>query len=179
MINVNDYNWNNISVGASKYDFIMNRFSKVDVSADEEFQKKFTGFYRIRRNKELFLKRYYSFMESLKGEEASFEEIIRTIHDFQGTIEPSFSSKMLATLNPDMPVWDRYVLSNAEIAAPKQYNVTFEKCIATYEKVVAFYAELLKTDVAQEMLRLFDEKLPEYKHFSKTKKIDLMLWQKR
>ena len=53
MINSNEFNWENIAIGAAKYDFIMAKFTKTDVSNDEEFQKRFTGFYRIRRNKEL------------------------------------------------------------------------------------------------------------------------------
>ena len=179
MINEKEFNWEAIAVGAAKYDFIMAKFSKVDVSKDEEFQKKFTGFYRIRRSKELFLKKYYAYMESLKGKTVTFEDIIKKVYTFKGSIEASFSSKMLATLNPNMPVWDKYVLANAKIEAPKTYNVTINKCVETYRKVVSFYSNLLKTDKAEEMVELFDKKLPKYKHFTKIKKIDLMFWQKR
>ena len=179
MINENEFNWDNISVGAEKYDFIMKRFLKTDVSRDEEFQKRFTGFYGIRRNKETFLKKYYSYMESLKGKNASFEEIVKKVHTFKGSIEPSFSSKMLATLNPDMPVWDQYVLANAKIEALKYYNVTISRCVETYQKVVSFYKSLLCSNEAEEMIALFDRKLPKYKHFKRIKKIDLMFWQKR
>ena len=179
MINSNDFNWENIAIGAAKYDFIMAKFTKTDVSKDEEFQKRFTGFYRIRRSKELFLEKYYSYMESLKGKTVSFEDIIKKVYTFKGSIEPSFSSKMLATLNPNMPVWDQYVLANAKIDAPRPYNVTIDKCVETYRKVVNFYVNLLKTDTAEEMVRLFDSKLPKYKHFTTIKKIDLMFWQKR
>ena len=179
MINENDYNWSAIKEGAAKYDFLMKRFPLVDVSKDEVFQKKFTGFYRIRRNKETFLKKYYMYMESLKGKEVSFVDIIKKINTFKGSIEPSFSSKMLATLDPNMPVWDQYVLSNANIKAPAYYNVTIDRCVQTYQKVTVFYDSLLKGADAKEMISLFDSKLPEYKHFTLIKKIDLMLWQKR
>ena len=107
MINIDDYNWEQIEIGAEKYDYIMEWFNEVDVSKDEEFQRKFTGFYRIRRSRELFLDKYYSYMESLKGSKPSFGEIIRKINTFIGSIEPSFSSKLLATLDPNMPVWDQ------------------------------------------------------------------------
>lgn len=179
MTNSNEFHWENIAIGAAKYDFIMAKFTKTDVSKDEEFQKRFTGFYRIRRSKELFLKKYYAYMESLKGKTVSFDDIIKKVYTFKGSIEPSFSSKMLATLNPDMPVWDQYVLANAKIDAPRPYNVTIDKCVETYRKVVNFYVNLLKTDTAEEMVRLFDSKLPKYKHFTSIKKIDLMFWQKR
>ena len=74
MINSNEFNWENIAIGAAKYDFIMAKFSKTDVSKDEEFQKRFTGFYRIRRSKELFLEKYYAYMESLKGKKGQEAE---------------------------------------------------------------------------------------------------------
>ena len=179
MINSKDFNWEAIAVGAAKHDFIMKGFLKTDVSKDEEFQRKFTGFYRIRRSKEHFLKKYYEYMESLKGKNPTFEEVIKKVQTFLGTIEPSFSSKMLATLNPNLPVWDQYVLANAKIDAPRPYNVTIDKCVKTYKKVVNFYDSLLKSDISDEMVKMFDKKLPEYKYFTKIKKIDLMLWQKR
>ena len=40
----NDFNWDNIAIGAAKYDSLMKMFTKVDASKDEEFQKRFTGF---------------------------------------------------------------------------------------------------------------------------------------
>lgn len=179
MIQESDYNWENISVGAVKYDFIMKRFLETDVSKDEEFQTRFTGFYRIRRNKELFLKNYYSYMESLKGKNVSFETIIKKVRTFKGSIEPSFSSKMLATLNPNMPAWDKYVLFNLGITMPKSYSVTIDKCIHIYNKIISFYDSLLNSSDAKKMIEMFDKKLPSFVHFTKIKKIDLMLWQKR
>ena len=86
---------------------------------------------------------------------------------------------MLATLNPNMPVWDQYVLLNAEIEKPQPYSVTINKCVRTYEKVVEFYSKLLDSDESKEMIRLFDEKMSSYNYFTPIKKIDLMLWQKR
>ncbi len=179
MINETDFDWAQIEVGSAKYDYLMKRFLTTDVSKDEDFQRRFTGFYRIRRSKDRFLCKYYAYMESLKGKEVSFGEVIRTIHTFLGTIEPSFSSKLLATLNTNLPVWDQYVLSNIGIDAPSQYDKTVEKCIAVYQRVVAWYNRFLRTEEAKEMVSFFDRKLPQFRHFSPLKKIDLMFWQKR
>lgn len=179
MINKNDFNWIEINNGAAKYSNIMKKFLKTNVALDEDFQRTFTGFYRIRRNKELFLSKYYSYMESLKGKDVSFKDIISKVNTFLGTIEPSFSSKMLATLNPSMPVWDQYVLANIGVSAPSQYSKTIDKCIDVYSKIVSWYESFLKTDEAKEMIELFDKQLPRYSHFTNIKKIDLMFWQKR
>lgn len=40
-----------------------------------------------------------------------FEEILRELYDLtNGRIEASFSSKMYATLYPEKPIWDQFVL---------------------------------------------------------------------
>ena len=178
MINENDYNWDKIKVGADKYAFLMIRFQNNDVSIDELFQTKFTGFYRVRRNREKFLKKYFSYLQSLKSApNTSFRDIITYVKTFIGTVEPSFSSKLLATINPNFPVWDQYVLSNIGIAVPVRKSIDF--CVYIYQCIINWYNSFMRSGSAAEMVALFDKNLPEYKHFTTTKKIDLMLWQKR
>lgn len=175
----NEYNWTRIIEGASKYDAIMKRFAKVDVSKDESFQRTFTGFYKVRRSKDAFLKKYYSFMEESKGKELSFETVIKKLETFEGRVEASFSSKLLATINPKMPIWDQYVLANTGIVEVKYYQRTIRECISKYAQLCRHYEKFLKTGEAKEMIASFDEKLPQYRYFADIKKIDLMFWQKR
>ena len=118
-------------------------------------------------------------MESLKNKETSYKEIINCLYTFEGKIEASFSSKLLATLNPEMPIWDQYVLANAGIESPKPYNVTIEMCINKYETLKLFYKNFLKSEEALNMIAEFNERLPDYQHFTDIKKIDLMFWQLR
>ena len=99
------------SMGFDKYKQIMEMVLKTDVSSDPEFQRTFNGFYRVRRNAE-WRKAYYDLFEKVKVNNPSFEFIIKTMHEATGNIEASFSSKMLATINPDMPIWNRYVVQN-------------------------------------------------------------------
>ena len=42
--------WIATGLGLDKYVFIEENFSKVDVSQNEEFQRKFNDFYRVRKN---------------------------------------------------------------------------------------------------------------------------------
>jgi len=97
------------SMGVDKYKQIMEMVRKTDVSSDLEFQRTFNAFYRVRRNVE-WRKAYYDLFEKVKCSSPSFESIIRTMYEATGNIEASFSSKMLATINSDMPIWDRYVI---------------------------------------------------------------------
>ena len=99
------------SMGFDKYKQIMETVRKTDVSTDPDFQRTFNAFYRVRRNAE-WRKAYYDLFETAKDSNPSFESIIRTIYEATDNIEASFSSKMLATINPDKTIWDRYVMQN-------------------------------------------------------------------
>ena len=75
-----------------------------DVSADRDFQTAFNGFYQVRRNEE-WRKLFYALFEEVKGREPSYEYILRALYEATGNIGASFSSKMLATINADIPCW--------------------------------------------------------------------------
>lgn len=178
MINENDFNWEKMEIGAKTYAQIMKIFNeKRDISNDREFQRRFTGFYKIRRDRELFLNHYYSYMQKIRNDEnITFEQILKDIYSFQKHFEPSFSSKLLATLNPNMPVWDKYVLQNMGIDI-KKYSL--QNCINGYKKIIQYYNEKESTGEADELINLFDSHFPQFKYFTRIKKMDLMFWQKR
>lgn len=91
------------SMEFDKYKQIMEMVQKTDVSSDSGFRSTFNAFYRMRRNAE-WKKVYYDLFEIAKGSNLSFEYIIRTMYEVTGNIEASFSSKILATINADMPI---------------------------------------------------------------------------
>ena len=59
----------------------MGLFHGVDVSANEEFQRTFNGFYRIRRRKPDFYKALYSFLESHKDNKITFTNVLQYFYD--------------------------------------------------------------------------------------------------
>ena len=99
------------SLGLESYEEIMTCACQTNIETDVDFQRTFNAFYRIRRNEE-WRKVYYHLFEELKENTPSFECIIRYMYEKTGNIEASFSSKMLATLCPQKPIWDRYVVEN-------------------------------------------------------------------
>jgi hypothetical protein len=168
-----------IKPGLEKYQIIMERLHKVDVSKDEEFQKAFNGFYRMRQRPKEYYIYYFSLMEQLKNREASFELILRQILDNTGRCEASFSSKMLATLCPDKPIWDKYVLENLKLKIPYSSDKNrIEKTIQLYNEIAFWYTDNLKSEESRELLQKFDCHFPNIK-ISSTKKIDFILWQTR
>lgn len=50
------------SFGLEQYGYIISHWKTVDVSADEDFQTKFNGYYRVRRNAEWMNRRAEVFM---------------------------------------------------------------------------------------------------------------------
>lgn len=162
----------------------------VDVSADENYQKNFTSYYRVRRDAN-WLKKYYEFMEAHKHDtNLTFETIIRYLSSvphkvnkkvspsgYATTIEASFASKMLATINPNYPIWDSQVVRalKYKIEAVED-EAKLEEYIDVYSKLTNEIHAFIETEEGKECIRLFDELFPNHKHLNSFKKIDFYLW---
>ena len=167
------------SMGFNKYKQIMERVRNTDVSSDEDFQRTFNSYYRIRRNEE-WQAIYYDLFEAIKDSQPSFEQIIRTLYKNTGNIEASFSSKMLATINSDMPIWDRYVVNNLCLKVKGKTKEEQLSCtVDLYDQMVRWYRTFLDTSNGRECIEEFDRILPEYKWMNSVKKIDFYLWSIR
>ncbi len=167
------------SMGFEKYKQIMVMVRKINVSKDPVFQRTFNAFYRVRRNSE-WRKTYYDLFEKAKGSSPSFEFIIRTMYEATGNIEASFSSKMLATINADMPIWDRYVVQNLCLHMKGRSKEDQLNCaIDLYDQMIRWYDGFLQTENGRDCIREFDRTLPGYAWMSDVKKIDFYLWSLR
>lgn len=169
----------NIRPGLIKYIDIMNRVNSSNVSVDKEFQKKFNSFYRIRQRSPEFYDCYYNLLENSKANIITFEEVITHIYNNVGRVEASFSSKLVATINPDKPVWDTYVLHNLGLKTPYQADKNrVSKIINLYDEICEWYDEYLLREETEEVLDLFDKMYPDVL-ITNVKKIDFILWQMR
>ena len=167
--------------GLEKYAYIINHVNQVNVAENREFQKKFNGFYRVRRN-EAWQEQFYGFFEIAKVQKPSFDEIIEELYHRTGRVEASFSSKMLANIDDGKPIWDSFVLDALGFQNPAPSITKREQLkrkIEIYHKIDKWYREYLKTENAQECIAKFNELLPEYKWISNVKKIDCFLWNMR
>lgn len=169
-------------LGLDSYQYIMDHVWEVDVSTDADFQRKFNYFYRVRKNKGWRDNYYEVFRKSkdkYKREQGSitFQDILCGIHAFSKTFEASFASKMLATLCPDKPIWDKNVLSFLGLKPGDAASENRCKSIVeTYGKIEDWYTKYLKTEDARANIDLFNEKFPGYTWISKVKKIDFLIW---
>jgi hypothetical protein len=104
--------------GLSKYLRLQNQIRSCDVSRTEEFQRLFSGFYRVRRNSR-WKQEYFKLMEASKLTGIDFPEALKEINLRCGRVEASFASKLVATLDSSMPVIDKFVLKFFGLRLPR------------------------------------------------------------
>ena len=97
-----------------------------------------------------------------------------------GRFEPSFSSKLAHTLDPNQPIWDVNILRNTGQRAPAYGTKDrLNKTIEVYRGIQKWYRHFLPTEEASEILTIFDKLIPDSHRISDVKKIDFILWQTR
>lgn len=164
------------SLGFEQYGEIIRKVGNVDVSHNEDFQRLFNGYFRIRRNRQ-WRNKFYSLFQEVKAAKPTFGYIITELYRQTGNIEASFSSKMLATLDPDRPIWDQFVLKSLEYALTGHgREEILENAIRIYADIEAWYGRFLSTDRANACIEVFDRTLPDYTWLSRVKKVDFFLW---
>lgn len=170
-----------IEMGPSvdKYCAIMDHVHQTNVARDSIFQRNYNGYYRVRQRTPEFYSAYYGFMELRKGSEVTFEETLWHLHEQLGRVEASFSSKLVATLNPERPIWDEYVLKNLGLKRPSfSCRDRLEQTVKLYDAIGQWYAEFLETGQAREIIELFDSVYPG-RPITDLKKVDFVLWRTR
>jgi hypothetical protein len=165
------------ALGLDRYNDII----KHEDSSSITFRRKFNAYFRVRRNPS-WQKSFYSLFDTLwKSDKISFESIIRSLYEKTGQVEPSFSSKMLHILNPEMPIWDQYVLKNLGFKTSLKGTPVekIKESVDVYDSITKFYFDYLNSKVGKAFIKEFNLQLPKYSHFSNIKKLDAILWKIR
>ena len=167
------------TMGFPKYAKIIKELHNLKVNEDRSWQKNFNAFYRVRRNKD-WQKIYYGIFEREKNNKPSFKSVLREIYEKTGIIEASFVSKMISTIDENLPIWDQYVLTNLGLKlCGKTKEEKLENAICVYNKIIAWYAEFVSSEQGKNCIEEFDKVMPKYTWFSPIKKIDFFLWSIR
>ncbi len=167
-------------MGLEGYARIQRTVREADVSSDADFQRLYNRLYRVRRNAE-WQASYYAIMEREKSSSsAAFGDVLREMHGLTGSVEASFTSKMISTLHPDRPIWDSLVLARLGLRLKgTTAQAKLENAVEVYGKIVSWYETYLATEDAEKNIRLFDELLPDYAWLTPVKKFDFLLWSER
>lgn len=163
-----------------RYQFLMGQLWKSDVREDAAFQRTFNGLYMVRRGaawREAF---YELFEAAKKSPDVSFDRVIRDLHQATGRIEASFASKLLATVNAEMPVYDSWVRINMALklrtgAAALRIPALCED----YARITCAYGAMVEHPDYPRLRDGFDIALPNLRDLSDVKKIDFLIWQSR
>jgi hypothetical protein len=156
------------------------RLHQVDVSKDEIYRKKYTGFYRLRLPVTKAYNTYFTLMECYKsGNSISLIDILIKLKEATGRIETSFGSKLLATINPNVAPLDKVILSNLGLALPNaNAKNRLEGCVTTHNQLMSAMNDLVSNPKFSSLKMAFKQRYPKYK-FTDIKILDLLLWQFR
>ncbi|HNY35979.1 MAG TPA: hypothetical protein PLD14_01695 [Candidatus Pacearchaeota archaeon] len=161
-----------------QYLWIQNEITKRNVSIDREFQRRFNGFYRVRRNSD-WQKDFYQLMESSKNKNVSFGEVLDEMYKRTGKMEASFVSKLIATINPEMPIIDKIVFDNLGLTLPSTGIKNRDLIIkGQYQTLINELCFFLQTENGKYLIEQFIKRYPETE-ISKIKMLDFVIWQIR
>lgn len=164
----------------ASYQYTQEKLFTTDVSADRNYQRKYTGFYKLRLPHSSLYPKHFSILQNQKNNpNVAFETIFHALSEATGRMEASFSSKLLATVNPHRPPLDRIVLGHLGLTMPKgKQQHQAEYFIELYEQVNELMGSLIKQDAFQEIKSSFKHTYPQFE-FSDMKILDIYLWALR
>lgn len=165
--------------GVPQYISLMSKVAPLD----PPFQKCFNVFYRVNGGGRTvnWKAAFYDVFDWAKTQKSlpSYEGVLkRLVSDSRigGRVERSFASKLLHTLDPTLPVIDKWILKNTGVTKPKNKDVL--DAIRCYDELITWYAKALPD--AKDWIAAFDAAFPAYcSAITDLKKIDFILWQLR
>jgi hypothetical protein len=167
-----------IMVGLQKYSWLQENLQLRDVSSDAEYQRRFAGFYRVRRDS-AWRRVYFNILEGRKATQLPFGEALRLLEQGTGRIEASFASKLVATIDPQQPVIDSVVFKNLDLRLPaRSMPDRISQLEDVYRRLSAWYHQQLATTQGREVVAMFRAAYPGAK-VTDIKALDLVLWQIR
>jgi hypothetical protein len=162
------------------YNFTQTRLKTTNVATNLDYQRVYKSFYVMRQRPAAWYRFYFDLLEREKSNRSiTFEAVLDvTFETMSGRVEPSFSSKLVATIRPEAPVYHDVVRNNLGIAKPR-YDKPAQDRLANardaYKRIERFYAAALKSDAFVKLKTEFDRRLSDFTHFTNTKKLDVLL----
>lgn len=168
-----------VAAGLEKYCSLQTALATTDVAQDRAFQTRFNAFYRVRRDS-AWQSAFYHLLQLSKSNRQSFADALRALHAATGRVEGSFASKLVASVDPDMPVIDAFVLKNLGLRLPRAGPVEtrLARTIELHDRIRRIFSDYLDADAGRYLVARFEESYPG-RRITRVKMLDLILWKAR
>lgn len=164
----------------AEYLWLMRTFREMDVTENTEFQQRFNAFYRISQRSHAWHAVYFGLLETAKVPGAEFADVLHALWEETGRYEPAFASRLVATVDPTKPNWDRFVLMNTGLRAPSYLDPEkIMRAARVYQQICDWYSIRLQSPGGQRILELFDDAVDEHEDICALKKLEFVLWHLR
>lgn len=169
-----------INEGIDIYNEIM-REVNTPLFCSSSFRKLYNGFYRLRQKPVDWYDAYYDIFQRCKENPMTFREVLTEMYETTGEIHASFCSKLIATLNPNKPIWDQYVLQwlGINLNDPKDKYDRIDYYVGIYEQIENEYLAHLNDRNIRDAFAEFNRLAPHGVNLTEVKKLDFMLWSNR
>ncbi|MCQ2362631.1 MAG: hypothetical protein MJ048_06335 [Acidaminococcaceae bacterium] len=119
--------------------------------------------------------------EELKNKgDVSLEKIFFELSQYgDNKCQFSFATKMLATIRPEKPIfdkWVRFALSLPEVGSYGTLEEKTKRALHIYNDLENWYDKYMTNSYILDWIEYFDKRLPKYRHISDVKKVDYFLW---
>lgn len=162
----------------SKYDWLQRNLHARNVAEDLLYRTRFRDFYfRGVGTGDRFKDVFFGILQREKDNPSvSFEETLAELPDLAtGKRPPSFTSKLIATINPDKPVWDNNVWKC--LSAYRLGKRVNSSNVENYRRLVETTIALVENPAFATLRDSFDHRFRHFAHFTDMKKLDLYLWE--
>ena len=167
-----------VATGLNKYLWLQANRDASDLRLNLLYRRRFNHFYKVRRGKE-WQDHFYGLLEAKKGKRASFSEVFDALQQATDRYEASFASKLLATIDPSMPVIDSIVLHNLNLRLPTSNSKNRAARICQlHAMLIAYFNEFLSMENGKYLVQCFRKTYPGA-DVTEIKMLDLVLWQTR
>ena len=152
---------------------------------DTDYFSRFSSYYKLRffKKNNISQKKYFELLIDMESTgDTNFSKAYQILSKIAEVSQLSYTSKLIATIDPAWSVVDAHVLYNLSIYRPYIKNKTArnEKDLEIYSEANTFIAQLCKHKDGKVLLKAFDSKTKAIrgaKGINKVKKIDFMLWK--
>ncbi len=171
------------------YLFLLNRVRKTDVTRDLNFQKEYCRYWRLHGaglDKE-FLSVYFELMEKTKDTvNSDIAEITRKLYEIptnikgKKTLQFSFSSKLLHSLDPHKPIYDKMVAGFYNFPVPnhaKSYEDRLQSFLSFYNSLFAEYMNVLNKGLLSQAMEGFKRRFSIPATYTDEKIVDTLIWR--